>query len=95
MKERKCIECPAFYRCNEDNLSATAGGKKEMKIDGKDVLLCKPGPVADGKRTMQRFSLYCLAKPSGKKIGTIASWTGRTPVWCPLGRELEEHDGEW
>ena len=35
---------------------------------------------------LQRFCFYCLATPRIKKIGTVASWTGTTPPWCPKGR---------
>lgn len=88
--ERKCIDCPAFYEVTKDNLVATAGGWEHLKIDGKQVLCCRPEHRQGAKRTMQRFSYYCRAKQMGKKIGTKASWTGRTPTWCPLGREKGE-----
>ena len=87
--ERRCIDCPAFYEVKQDNISATAGGWETKTIDGKKVLLCRPQPVLGGKRMLQRYSYYCRAKQLGKKIGTKAGWTGRTPIWCPLGREVE------
>lgn len=42
--------------------------------------------VASTGKKLQQFSFYCMATPRIKKIGTIASWTGSTPPWCPLGR---------
>ena len=36
---------------------------------------------------MDKYCYYCLASVKSKKIGNKASWTGRTPKWCPLGRE--------
>ena len=94
MKERKCKDCPAFYECKDDFLNATAGGWAEKKLpEGGTVLCCRPAPVRGGGRRMQKFSFYCLATNMGKKIGSKASWTGRTPTWCPLGREKgEDHE---
>ena len=88
--ERKCKDCPAFYEVTKDNMVATAGGWVDVTIDGKKVLCCRPAPKLGAKRTMQRFSFYCRAMQMGKKIGHKASWTGRTPPWCPLGREKGE-----
>ena len=42
--------------------------------------------VQNAGKTLQRFCLYCLSTPPIKKIGTVASWTGTTPPWCPKGR---------
>ena len=89
-KERMCKNCPAFYECTDDNVSATAGGYTHLNIDGKQVLCCRPARVFGAKRVMQRFSFYCLATSLAKKIGSKASWTGRTPIWCPLGRERKD-----
>ena len=92
MAERKCQACPAFYECKHDNMKPTAGGWTHLSIDNKQVLCCRPAPVLGAKRTMQKYSFYCRAMPMGKKIGTKASWTGRTPTWCPLGRKVNhEH----
>lgn len=88
--ERKCLECPAFYRCNEEGLSPAGEGWEIKEIDGQTVIVCQPGLLPGRKRTMRKYSLYCLAMKAGKKIGDIAGWTGRTPVWCPLGRECNE-----
>lgn len=79
-----CRQCPAFFEVEEEGLAAAAGGWEEKMIDGQEVLCCRPAKRISVKRTMDRFCYYCLAKPSGKKIGHKASWTGRTPTWCPL-----------
>ena len=42
--------------------------------------------VQNSGKKLQRFCFYCLATPRIKKIGTVASWTGTTPPWCPKGR---------
>ena len=88
--ERKCLECPAFYKCSGEGISATAGGWEEKRIDDQTINCCRPAKSIGAKRTMTQYCLYCLAMPTGKKIGHLASWTGRTPKWCPLGRELKE-----
>lgn len=87
--ERKCKGCPAFYKCDRDGISATGGGWHQVKVDGKKVTICRPAEKLGAKRLMQKFSFYCLACATGRKISTYANWTGRTPTWCPLGREIE------
>lgn len=94
MDERKCLACPAFYKCDKENMSATAGGWEDKQIDGQKVTICRPAESVDAKRKMTQWGLYCLAKPAGKKIAHLASWTGRTPPWCPLGREIGVGDKE-
>lgn len=91
MKERECKACLAFYECKADNIAAAAGGWDYVEFDNKKVLCCVPAEVhGDSKhRRLERFSFYCLASVRGKKIGSKASWTGRTPKWCPLGRAVE------
>ena len=42
--------------------------------------------VQNSGKKLLRFCFYCLATPRIKKIGTVASWTGTTPPWCPKGR---------
>lgn len=90
--ERKCINCPAFFEVKEDGLVPTGGGWTNHKIDDKNVICCRPGRTIQKKKPMDRFCYYCLATPKAKKIGSKASWTGRTPTWCPLGREV--HNGK-
>lgn len=91
MKERMCLKCPAFYEVKDDNMVATAGGWEHLNIDGKQVLCCRPAPKFGAKRLMDQFCYYCRAMQMGKKIGHKASWTGRTPKWCPLGREVSDN----
>lgn len=88
-EERRCLGCPAFYKCDNEEISATAGGWEERIIDSKPVNCCRPAKDIKAKRTMTQYGLYCLATTSGRKIAHLASWTGRTPKWCPLGRELQ------
>ena len=90
-KERMCLNCPAFYEVKRENMVATAGGWEHLTIDGKQVLCCRPAHKLGAKRIMQLFSYYCRAMQMGKKIGSKASWTCRTPKWCPLGREVSDH----
>ena len=57
-------------------------------VDCPDFYKCtEEGDIVQnlGKK-LQRFCFYCLATPRIKKIGTVASWTGTTPPWCPKGR---------
>lgn len=42
--------------------------------------------VVSSRKVLQQYCFYCMATPRIKKIGTIASWTGTTPPWCPRGR---------
>ena len=88
--ERACRECPAFFEVKEEGLAPTGGGWSNKIIDGKDVICCRPGKTVQKKKHMERFCYYCLATNKSKKIGNKASWTGRTPIWCPLGRERSE-----
>lgn len=90
MMERMCRECPAFFEVKEDGLIPTGGGWQNVTIDGKDVILCRPGKTVQVKKHMDKYCYYCLASVKSKKIGSKASWTGRTPKWCPLGREMDE-----
>lgn len=85
--ERKCNGCPAFYEVKEEGLIPTGGGWDNKTIDGKDVILCRPSKTIQKKKPMEMFCFYCLATHRSKKIGHKASWTGRTPTWCPIGRE--------
>lgn len=90
MKERTCKSCPAFYEVYSEGRAATGGGWETKNIDGRNVICCRPGKARAGQKPMDRFCFYCLAMPRGKKIGSKASWTGRTPKWCPLGRERKD-----
>lgn len=63
--------------------------KIEALQKGMDVICCRPGKTAQQKKPMQKFCFYCLATVKAKKVGHKASWTGRTPIWCPLGREVD------
>lgn len=38
-------------------------------------------------KELDQYCFYCLATPGVRKIGTVAGWTGRTPKWCPKGRD--------
>ena len=40
-----------------------------------------------GKKKLQQYCFYCMHKSfrsGARKIGHLASWTGRTPTWCPV-----------
>lgn len=92
--ERQCRNCPAFFEVKEDGLIPTGAGWRNETIDGKDIILCRPGKTIQQKKPMDKYCYYCLATIKAKKIGNKASWTGRTPIWCPLGRDVqEEQDG--
>lgn len=82
----QCKGCPAFYEVTKENVRSTAGGWEKKKIDGKEVVCCRPAVNLGPKKAMDRFCYYCLATPMSKKIGNKASWTGSTPKWCPAGR---------
>ena len=85
------VDCPCFYECEEEGLAANGVGWETVAVNGIRVVKARPG-TARGKRVMERFAFYCLAKPTGKKIAHKASWTGTTPKWCPLGRGEENND---
>ncbi len=45
-------------------------------------------PTAKGKdKVLDQFCFYCRVSPGVRKIGSIASWAGATPKWCPLNQE--------
>lgn len=50
--------------------------------------------VGTSMKNLQQYSFYCMKTPGVKKIGNLASWTGSTPKWCPLGRD-EKPDPRW
>ena len=58
-------------------------------VDCSDFYKCtEEGDIVQNSgKKLQRFCFYCLATPRIKKIGTVASWTGTTPPWCPKGRD--------
>lgn len=43
--------------------------------------------VGTSIKHLDQFCLYCMATPGVKKIAGVADFTGRTPKWCPLGRD--------
>lgn len=45
-------------------------------------------PLLNGReKQLKQYTLYCLKTPGVKKIAAIHEYTGRTPKWCPLGRD--------
>ena len=88
--ERKCKSCPAFYEVKEKDIISTGCGWEDKVIDGKTVILCRPAKTTRKRKPMDQYCFYCLATVSAKKIANKASWTGRTPKWCPLGREVTD-----
>ena len=43
--------------------------------------------VGTSMKPLQQHCFYCLKTERVKKVGHVASWTGRTPKWCPMGRD--------
>lgn len=84
-----CLSCPACFKPLEDGLASTGGGWETRIIDGREMIVCRPGKVRGQKRTMDRYDFYCLARATGKKISRGADYTGLTPKWCP---RLECHE---
>ena len=81
------VTCPAFYKCQKEGLVANGAGWETVEVDGQTVIIARPAVArAENQLTMQQYCFYCLARPTGKKIGTVAGWTGSTPKWCPRGR---------
>lgn len=78
-----CLGCKACFKPMTDGLSATAGGWETAQIDGREMMLCRPGTSRGGKRVMDRYDYYCLATVKGRKITKGADYTGLTPKWCP------------
>lgn len=52
----------------------------------ENLYYSRPGEVIDNKN-LDGYCLYCLSSKRPKKIGSVASWTGRTPKWCPKYNE--------
>lgn len=55
------------------------------KCSGKDEKI----QVGTSMKKLQQYAFYCKATPGIKKIGDVASFTGNTPKWCPLGRDAK------
>jgi hypothetical protein len=68
----KCVDYPASSKCPNFY---------KCKDDGETV------QVGTSIKHLQRYCFYCMATPGVKKIGDVAGFTGRTPKWCPLGRD--------
>ena len=45
--------------------------------------------VGTSMKKLQQHCFYCFKTPGVKKIAAVPSFTGRTPKWCPLGRDEE------
>lgn len=43
--------------------------------------------VGTSMKDLDQYCFYCFKTERVKKIGAVHSWTGRTPKWCPLGRD--------
>lgn len=78
-----CMQCPAFYKCEQGNISATAGGWEKNIIDGKEIICCIPRQAAGAFKAMKQYAFHCLATPRGKLIANQADYTGNVPKWCP------------
>lgn len=86
-----CLGCKACFKPLEDGLAATAGGYEKQEVDGREMILCRPGSAGAGrKRVMDRYDYYCLATVKGRKIAKGADYTGLTPKWCPRLEGAEE-----
>ena len=86
-----CMNCPAFYKVEKGNISATAGGWQKKIIDGREMLCCRPQEAAGAFRAMKQYSYYCLATVKGRMIAGMADYTGKVPKWCPR-LEGNKHD---
>lgn len=53
------------------------------KCKGKDETV----QVGTSIKRLEQFCFYCMATPGVKKIAGGSDFTGRTPKWCPLGRD--------
>ena len=53
------------------------------RCSGKDERV----QVGTSMKKLDQFCFYCKATPGVKKIAGMASFTGSTPKWCPLGRD--------
>lgn len=49
------------------------------------MLLCIPDQNKHGGQEMRQYAYYCLATPKGRMIAGKADYTGKVPLWCPLG----------
>lgn len=53
------------------------------KCEAKDEKI----QVGTSLKALDQYCFYCKATPGVKKIAGMASFTGSTPKWCPLGRD--------
>lgn len=49
--------------------------------------------VLDGKK-LDNFCIYCTSENKIRKIGSMSSWTGLTPKFCPVRRAAETETAE-
>ena len=69
-------------RCVNYETGETCPHFYKCEKQGEEVLVT----VSKFKK-LDQFCFYCKATPGVKKIAGMASFTGSTPKWCPLGRD--------
>ena len=52
----------------------------------KNLYYSQEGEAVNNKK-LDNYCLYCLSGKRPKKIADMASWTERTPKWCPKYNE--------
>lgn len=56
-----------------------------LRCSSKDTAIL----LANGReKLLEQHNLYCLKTPGVRKIAGVADFTGRTPKWCPVGRDV-------
>lgn len=59
---------------------------------GNCVEVPRSGMTVNNRR-LQPYCFYCVTdahKTGARKIGHKATWTGRTPAWCPVDAKRKE-----
>lgn len=53
------------------------------------LLLADTPGMKHGNKTLKLYDIYCTAEGRCRSLGNLASFTGNSPTWCPVRKELE------
>ena len=45
-----------------------------------------------GKRELGLYNVYCTAEGRCRSLGNVGSFTGNSPTFCPIRRQMEEKE---
>ena len=91
VQERKPVKITEWYRRVRERMADCIRGRDKCPHLHRSSTKGETLPTAKGKdKVLDQFCFYCRVSPGVRKIGSIASWAGATPKWCPLNQEEEK-----